>query len=291
MISFSLPSWPIHQERKNVPNEKRTSSDSQAETIKVFNRLTLQSTINDSADYHSDKNDAESDPKSDQVVATQISDGKERKVTYTDTTKGKISHKLLINRIIPEIITVVILLVNQTTANRVAASGGNLHAVCTVLLKDIVTYTARSAARVFTDPLVVNWKDTSRTIPRDRNTSGIPPRATTSVRIITGPLVSPTRMGIQDIGSPRWFISPQEVMNAKPLNASINGISSKHREPAPNRSKVIGSTKIPKCMDLGLSSVYKTDELGSVLLPTTRIGSPTHGYNWLPCGHFISEAT
>ena len=60
--------------KTNLRNEKQISSDSLAETIKVFNRLTLQSTINDSADYHSDKNDAKSNPKSDQVVATHTSD-------------------------------------------------------------------------------------------------------------------------------------------------------------------------------------------------------------------------
>ena len=53
----------------NVPNERRISSDSLAETIKVFKRLTLQSTINDFVDYYSDKNDAESNPKSDHVVS------------------------------------------------------------------------------------------------------------------------------------------------------------------------------------------------------------------------------
>ena len=60
----------------NVPNERQISSDSLAETIKGFKRLILQSKINNSADYHSEKNDAKSDPKSDQVVATHTSDGK-----------------------------------------------------------------------------------------------------------------------------------------------------------------------------------------------------------------------
>ena len=54
----------------NVSNERRISSDILAETIKGFNRLTLQSTINYSADYHSEKNDAESD----KVVDNHTSD-------------------------------------------------------------------------------------------------------------------------------------------------------------------------------------------------------------------------
>ena len=40
------------REKKDVENESQISSDSLTETIKGFNRLTLQSTINDSADDH-----------------------------------------------------------------------------------------------------------------------------------------------------------------------------------------------------------------------------------------------
>ena len=58
----------------NVPNNRQISSDILAETIKVFNGLTLFLTINDSRYYDSDKDDAESDPKSNQLVATHTSD-------------------------------------------------------------------------------------------------------------------------------------------------------------------------------------------------------------------------
>ena len=44
------------------------------ERMKKFNRLTLQSTTNDSADNHPEKNDAKIIPKSDQVVSTHTSD-------------------------------------------------------------------------------------------------------------------------------------------------------------------------------------------------------------------------
>ena len=40
------------RKKTNVPNERQISSDSLEETIKGFTRLTLQSTINDSSDYH-----------------------------------------------------------------------------------------------------------------------------------------------------------------------------------------------------------------------------------------------
>ena len=77
-----------------VTNERRISLDSLKETLKGFNTLTLQSTISNSADDHSEKNDA----KSDQVVATYTGDGNERKIIATDTTKRNSSHKLLTNR-------------------------------------------------------------------------------------------------------------------------------------------------------------------------------------------------
>ena len=72
----------------NVPNERRISSDILEETIKEFKGLTLQSTIKDSAYYHSEKNVAESEPKRNHVVDTHTSDRKKIKVTDTDTTNG-----------------------------------------------------------------------------------------------------------------------------------------------------------------------------------------------------------
>ena len=154
-----------------------------AETIKEFKGLILEPTINDSAYYHSEKNDAESDPKSDQVVATHTSDQNERKVTDTDTTNTNYLYTLLINRLIPEIIPVAIPPINQTTVDGVAASGGTLHEVRTILSKENVTGSACSAARVFKDPPVVNWKETYRTIPRDGNTVRMTHILTTPVRI------------------------------------------------------------------------------------------------------------
>ena len=107
--------------------------------IKGFNRLALQSTINDSADDNSNKNIIENNPKSDSFVDTHTSDGKKGKITDNDTTKGNYPHKLLTNREIPEIIQGVIPLVIQTTTDGVATSGRALHAVHAVLHKEIVT--------------------------------------------------------------------------------------------------------------------------------------------------------
>ena len=60
--------------------------DIMEETIKGFNGLTIQSTINNSAYYNSEEDDAESDPTIDQFVDTHISDGKKSKVADTNTT-------------------------------------------------------------------------------------------------------------------------------------------------------------------------------------------------------------
>ena len=86
------------REKTYVANERQISPDSLTETIKGFNRLTLLSTINDSAYDHSNKNVSESDPKSDQLVATHTSDGNKIKIIDPDTTKGNYPHKLLTSR-------------------------------------------------------------------------------------------------------------------------------------------------------------------------------------------------
>ena len=220
-------------EISNVKNERQISLDILAETIKGFNGLAVQSTINDSTYYNSEEDDAEINPNSDPKVATHTSDRKNRKFTDTNITNGNSPHKLLINRLIPEIIPFFILPIDQTTAGGVAASGGTLHACRTTLSKEIVADAACSAARVFKYPPVVNWINTDGTILRYGKTFGMPPRLTNPVRIGDGPSFSPTRVGIQDIGSPGGSIGPQEFRDAQPLDTLNNGIYSKHMDPVP----------------------------------------------------------
>ena len=76
----------------NMTNERQISSNILAETIKEFHGLTIQSTINDSAYYDSEEDDAESDPKSNSLVATYTSDGNERKPLIL-TLPAEILHK------------------------------------------------------------------------------------------------------------------------------------------------------------------------------------------------------
>ena len=194
-------------------------------------------------------------------------------------------------------------------------SGNDLHAVRVVLHKEIVTGATRSTAGVLKVPPVVNWKDARGTIPRDINTVGIPPRTTKPVRTGTRPSAPPIIIGSQKIEGPRRPIIPHEIRNTEPLNASIHIVTSKHRDPTPTWSKAIGSkftnksiadvsarsrmkfasdivlSKSPNFMDLGLSYVDTTDEIGYVFAPTTRIGLATHGYDWILRRNCISEAT
>ena len=100
------------------------------------------------------------------MVVIHTSNENEIKITATDTTKGNSPQTLLTNRLVPEIIPAVILPINQTTVDGFVGSGRTLHAVRTVLYKDIITDATCSAAHVFKDSLVVNWKDAGRTIPR-----------------------------------------------------------------------------------------------------------------------------
>ena len=126
---------------------------------------------------------------------------------------------------------------------------------------------------------------------------------------------SPSRTGNQDIIISRGSISPQWSRDAWPLYTSINGINSKHRDPAPIFSKVIGRKftdessanvnlrcrmifeidtlfkESPNLVNLGLKSICTSNELVSVFIPTTRIGMPTDGPNWIPTRYIIGEVT
>ena len=132
--------------------------------------MTLQSTINNSAYYHSDKDNTESDPNINSKVATHTSDQKKRKVTDTDTTNGNSPHKSLINWLIPEIIPVIIPQIDQTSVDGVAESGWNFHTRRTILSEENIMDTVRSAVHVFWTPADVSRHDTDRTTPHDSNT-------------------------------------------------------------------------------------------------------------------------
>ena len=121
------------------------------------------------------------------------------------------------------------------------ASSGTLHVRKPISSKEIVTYTARSGALVLKYHTVVNWKGTDRTIRWDGKTVRMVERLTPPFRVGSGPSISPTRMGSQDIGSPSGSIGSQEVRDAQPLDTSIHGIYAKNGFPAQTFSKLSGS--------------------------------------------------
>ena len=220
---------------------------------------------------------------------------RKRKVTNTDTTNGDSPRQLLINRIIPEITPVAIPPIDQTITEDAAGSGGTLHALHTILMKEIVTDPACSSAHVFRNFADVSRHGTGGTTPRDGNNVIGSIGLASPVRIGDSNTGSPRRTGSQYIISPRGSIGPQWSRDAQPLETSINRIYSKHRYPTPTWSKVIGRkftkksstdvnsrswmnlmrdaflTESLNFVNLGILSVHTPNELGSVFIPTNII--------------------
>ena len=98
--------------------------------------------------------------------------------------------------------------------------------------------TWHTALHVFRNPADVSRNGTDGPTPQEGNTAIGSTRLTSPVQIGGITTIYPSRTGRQDIISPRGSIGPQEVRDAQPLEISINGIYSKHRDPAPTCSKV-----------------------------------------------------
>ena len=184
-----------------------------------------------------------------------------------------------------------------------------------ILSKYIFTDVVQSAARFYRTPADLSRHGTDGTTPSDGKTNIGSARLDSPFQIGVSTTVSPSRTGSQDIISPRGSIGPQWSRYAQPLDTFINGIYSEHRDPAPTWSKVIGCkftddssadvnsryrmnltcdavlTASPNFVNLGISSVHTSDELGSVFVPNTTIGTLTDGSNWLLPGHLIGSVT
>ena len=174
---------------------------------------------------------------------------------------------------------------------------------------------AQSAAHFYQTPADLSRHVTDGTTPSDGNTNIGSTRLAYPFQIGVSTTVSPSRTGSQDIISPRGSIGPQWSRYAQPLDTFINGIYSEHRDPAPTWSKAIGRkftdessadvnlryrmnltydavlTESPNFVNLGILSVHTSDELGSVFVPNTTIGTLTDGSNWLLPGHCIGNVT
>ena len=154
-------------------------------------------TINDAGYYNLDKNDAEDNQKSAPKVDTHTSDEKERKVT--ETTNRNPPQKLLSNRTLPIITT----LIDPWIPDGIETCGGTPHVRPTPTSKVVITDVTRSSVRIFQTHAGVSKKDRDGTTPHNCNTSIKSPRLKSPVTISGGTTVSPTRTGSQDIVSPK----------------------------------------------------------------------------------------
>ena len=163
--------------------------------------------------------DVESDPKSDSLVATRTSDGNKRKITDTDTTKINPPHKLILNRLIPNIIPGAIHLIDHTITEDVAGIRETLDARQTVLSKEIITDTARSGAHIFRTPREVSRTGRDGTTSWDGNTVIAAARSTSPIQICHSTTGSPIQNRNQEIINPIWPL----VLNGSgtPRNSKI----------------------------------------------------------------------
>ena len=129
-------------------SERQISSDIITEPINGFNELTIKSTIN-----NSEEDEAETDPNSNPKVANY-------------TTNGNYPYKLILNRLIPEIIPGAIRPIDQTITEEVEGIRETLDAHQMVLLKEIVTDTASSGAHILRSPREVSRTDRDGTTPQ-----------------------------------------------------------------------------------------------------------------------------
>ena len=183
--------------------------------------MTLDSTINDSACYNSDEDDAESDQKRDSLVATHTSDRKKRKVTDADTTNINSPQKILIKRTLPMIIPPI----DPWVEDGVEAGRGTTYARQTLYLEVIIPDAAHSGAHVFRTPADTSQTNRDEKNPRDGNTSISYLRLNSPVLIGGGTTVPPTRTESQNIGSPKGPTGSVEVRNAQTDHGPDVGIT------------------------------------------------------------------
>ena len=158
--------------------------------------MAIQSTINDS-----EEDDTESDPNRNPKVATY-------------TTKVNSPQKLLINRLIPNIIPGAICPIAQKITEDMELIRETLDTQHTVLSKEVVADAARSGARFFRNPREVSRTSRDGTTPQDVNTAVAAVRLNPPIQTFHNTYDSPTRTGTQDIFNPIGPVGPQWISNA-----------------------------------------------------------------------------
>ena len=189
--------------------------------------------------------------------------------------------RIIIYRLIPNIIPGKILPIDQDIAEYVAGIKDTLDARETVLSKEIVLDAARSGART-----LWNHKEGKQDRQGRHHATGRKHRC-------SGCQVHPIRNRNQDIINPIGPVSPQWIRNADKLKTSTNGPFVEDRGPKPIFSKVLGCKFAPvfsvsvnsRCgmnfrsnavfilnpsfIDLGIASINRTYKLESFSVTTT----------------------
>ena len=204
----------------SVTSERRISS------INGFNELMIQLTINNSYG-----NDAESNPSSNQKVATYI-------------TNGSFPQKLFNNRFVSKIIPGTIRPIDQLVTKDFPGIQETLGARQTVLPKEIFTDVARGAARIFRTLREVSQTSRDSPMPRGVNTAVATARLSPLFQIFNSTSDSPTRTGTQDIFNPIGPSGPQWISDAQKLKTSINRFFVKNGCPSAVWSRSPELTKI-----------------------------------------------
>ena len=288
--------------------------------VKEFNECTIQSnkqidTIIDSEEHvdartwlrnNSAKHvDAISDSEK---LVVDVSDPKSDPSVATHTTKGISTQKLFINPTIQAVVRPITLLVTV----EVEVTQESLSPRQTSLPQANITDAARSCARIFRTTGKVIGTERDRAMPRDASSSETRLSASCKIPTFVVTSVYPTRIGNQDIFSPRHPSITIRGRNAEPFNAFINGFSAVNEHyisyfggisgaetvsaevsdvnPRENMNFESNSVfgKTPKSVDLGISPAHTADKLKTVFVPATRTGGLTDNSDGFASRHCIA---
>ena len=177
-------------------------------------------TINDAGYYESDSanaNDTKGNPASDPNIITCTSGGK--KIKVMDTSDGYLQKKLLSNRTLPIITTMM----DPRIDDMIDTCRGTPHKIATNLKKEFITDVTCSSVRVLQTP-----RNVSRTC-RDRNTPGNTPYSVRSPQanspFLIGVIgVSPTigHSGILQVLNKRQSTVSDEIEDTQKLDTSVD---------------------------------------------------------------------
>ena len=275
--------------------------------VEALNKLT----INDAVYYESDSanaKDTKVNPTSDPNTATHTSDGKKRKVT--ETSNGYLQQKLLSNRTLP-IITITI---DPQTYDRISTCSGTPHTIVTHLMKEFITDAARSSARVLWTPKHVIHTGRVSTTPGNTPHAVRSPQTNSPV-LIGGIGVYPASglSGSLQVFNKRQSAISDKIWDTQKLDTSVDikfpndwystsifrkliGREISHGSSADiylrcwmDFASDVVQTEAPYFLELGLSAVNTSDEVGIFDTPTTIIRRPKDGSHWSAPDFFLEK--